>query len=393
MHNSIISAILFVGLLYGPIANSANATNVELHTDVPDRYVVVPGDTLWGISSRFLKDPWRWKEIWGLNEQQIKDPHEIFPGDLIVIERTPDGNKFRIIKETVVMERLSPHVRMEMSDADAIPSIPVAEIEPFLSQPLVIDKGSLESAPIVLGTSDNRVLLSKGDQIYAKDMPTDQGSSWQIFRPGKALIDPNLDKGTLLPEWLSEYLMPESFGDYVGGGWFGENKGEILGYEAIYLGDAEVERFADVSTISIVRSSQEIFKGDRLVPAPPTEFINYAPHAPEQDVNGRIISVYGGVTEIGKGTIVVLSRGLQDGLETGNVLAVYRRHLSETGDASLKVERAFDEFGATSKRQVVELPEERAGLVFVFRVFEKVSYALVMQTTQPIRIFDSVKTP
>lgn len=390
MHNSIISVILFVGLLYSSIANAAN---VELHSNVPDRYVVVSGDTLWGLASRFLKDPWRWKEIWGLNEQQIKNPHKIFPGDLIVIERTPDGNKLRIIKETVVMERLSPHVRMEMSDADAIPSIPVAAIEPFLSQPLVIDKDSLESAPIVLGTSDNRVLLSKGDLIYAKDMQADQGSSWQIFRPGKALIDPNPDKGTLMPEWLGEYLVPESFGDYVREGWFGENKGKILGYEAIYLGDAEVERFADVSTISIVRSSQEIFKGDRLIPAPPTEFINYAPHAPEQDVNGRIISVYGGVTEIGKGSIVVLSKGTQDGLEIGHVLAIYRRHLSETGDASLKVDRVFDEFGATSMRQVVELPEERAGLVFVFRVFEKVSYALVMQTTQPIQIFDSVKTP
>ena len=391
MHNSIISVILFVGLLYGPMANAAD---VELQNNVPDRYVVVPGDTLWSLSSRFLKDPWRWKEIWGLNEQQIKNPHKIYPGDLIVIERTPDGNKLRIIKETVVMERLSPHVRMEKSDAEAIPSIPVAAIEPFLSQPLVIDKDSLESAPIVLGTTDNRVLLSKGDQVYAKNMPTDQGSSWQIFRPGKALIDPSIsDEEALLPEWLGEYLVPESFGDYVGEGWIGENKGKVLGYEAVYLGDAVVERFAELSTISIVRSSLEIFKGDRLVPAPPTAFINYAPHAPEQDVNGRIISVYGGVTEIGKGSIVVLSKGMQDGLETGNVLAIYRRHLSETGDNSLKVDRSFDELGSPPKREVVELPEERAGLVFVFRVFEKVSYALVMQTTQPIRILDSVKTP
>ena len=390
MHNSIISVILFVGLLYGSIANAA----VELQDNVPDRYVVVPGDTLWGLSSRFLKDPWRWKEIWGLNEQQIKNPHKIYPGDLIVIEKTPDGKKLRIIKETVVMERLSPHVRTEMSDADAIPSIPVEAIEPFLSQPLVIDKDSLESAPIVLGTSDNRVLLSRGDQVYSKGMPADQGSSWQIFRPGRALIDPNIpDTESLMPEWLGEYLVPESFGDYVGEGWFGENKGKVLGYEAIYLGDAEVEKFADVSTISITSSSQEIFKGDRLIPSPPTEFINYAPHAPEQDINGRIISVYGGVTEIGKGSIVVLSKGAQDGLETANVLAIYRRHLSETGDDSLKVDRVFDEFGTTSRREVIELPEERAGLVFVFRVFEKVSYALVMQTTQPIRIFDSVKTP
>jgi hypothetical protein len=206
MHNFIISVILFVGLLYGPMANAAN---VELQDNVPDRYVVVKGDTLWSLASRFLKDPWRWKEIWGLNKQQIKNPHLIYPGDLIVIERTSDGNKLRIIKETVVMERLSPHVRMEKSGAEAIPSIPVAAIEPFLSQPLVIDKDSLESAPIVLGTTDNRVLLSKGDQVYAKNMPTDKGSSWQIFRPGKALIDPSIpDEGTLIPEWLGEYLVP-----------------------------------------------------------------------------------------------------------------------------------------------------------------------------------------
>lgn len=382
--------ILFVGLLYGPITN---ATQVELQSNVPDRYVVAPGDTLWGLASRFLKDPWRWKEIWGLNEEQIKNPHKIYPGDLIVIEKTSAGNKLRIIKETVVMERLSPHVRMEESNADSIPSIPVAAIEPFLSQPLVIDKDSLESAPIVLGTSDNRVLLSKGDLIYAKDMPTDLGSSWQIFRPGRALIDPKLDKGNLLPEWMGEYLMPESFEDYVGEGWLGKDVGRVLGYEAIYLGDAEVEKFSEVSTISIVSSKQEIFKGDRLVPAPPTEFINYAPHAPDHDINGRIISVYGGVTEIGKGSIVVLSKGEEDGLVTGNVLAIYRRHLSETGDNSLEVDRGFDEFGATSMREIVELPEERAGLVFIFRVFKKVSYALVMQTTQPIRILDAVKTP
>jgi hypothetical protein len=258
---------------------------------------------------------------------------------------------------------------------------------------LVIDKDGLESAPIVLGTSDNRVLLSKGDRIYAKNMPTDQGPSWQIFRPGKVLIDPNPDKGVLLPDthWINEYLMPESFGEYMGGGWLWEDKGEVLGYEAIYLGDAKVEKFDEISTISIVRSPREIFKGDRLVPAPPTMFINYAPHAPDQDINGRIISVYGGVTEIGKGSIVVLSKGAQDGLEIGNVLAVYRKHLSETGNDSLKVKRDFEILSST--REVVVLPEERAGLVFVFRVFEKVSYALVMRTSQPIRIFDTVKTP
>jgi hypothetical protein len=171
--------------------------------------------------------------------------------------------------------------------------------------------------------------------------------------------------------------------------------GELLGYEAIYLGDAKVEKFDDVSTLSIVRSVQEIFQGDRLVLAPPPVFTNYAPHAPDKDIKGRIISVYGGVTEIGQGSIVVLSKGTHDGLEIGNVLAIYSTNQSQTSDGLHVVSRSL-EIGSligSSKREVIELPEERAGLVFVFRVFEKVSYALVMQTTQPIRILDSVQTP
>jgi hypothetical protein len=136
--------ILLVGLLYGP---SANAASVELQSNMPDRYIVVPGDTLWGLASRFLKDPWRWPEIWGLNEEEIKNPHKIYPGDLIVLERTPDGNRLRLIKGETVEERLSPLVQVEKTEVGAIPSIPVAAIEPFLSQPLVIEKNGLENAP------------------------------------------------------------------------------------------------------------------------------------------------------------------------------------------------------------------------------------------------------
>ncbi len=377
MHNSIISVILFVGLLYGP---SVNAASVEFQSNLPDRYVVVPGDTLWSLASRFLKDPWRWPEIWGLNQEQIKNPHKIYPGDLIVLERTPDGSRLRLVRETIVerlsplVERLSPLVRIEKFNVEAIPSIPVAEIEPFLSQPLVIDKNGLENAPLVLGVSDERVILSKGDLVYAKDIPKDKGSLWQIFRPGKTLIDP--DPETTWTEFMGQ---------------IGHDDGEILGYEAIYLGDAKVEKFDDVSTISIVRSVQEIFQGDRLVLAPPTTFANYAPHAPSKDIKGRIISVYGGITEIGKGSIVVLSKGTHDGLETGHVLAVYRTNRSETSDGSQAISRSI-EFGSF-KREVTELPDSRAGLIFVFRVFERVSYALVMQTTQPIKVLDAVQTP
>ncbi len=392
MHNFIISVFLLVGLLCGP---SANAAGVEFQSNMPDRYVVVPGDTLWDLASRFLKDPWRWPEIWGLNQEEIKNPHKIYPGDLIVLERTPDGSRLRLIRGEIMVERLSPLVRLEKFEAEAIPSIPVAAIEPFLSQPLVIDKNGLENAPMVLGVSDNRVVLSKGDLVYAKDMPKDKGSSWQIFRPGKSLIDPGPDSTLTYASRLKEYLLLTNRNNdaYLFDEW--GRSGELLGYEAIYLGDAKVEKFDDISTISIVRSVQEIFQGDRLVLAPPPVFTNYAPHAPDKDIEGRIISVYGGVTEIGQGSIVVLSKGTHDGLEIGNVLAIYSTNQSQTSDGLQVVSRSL-EIGSligSSKREVVELPEERAGLVFVFRVFEKVSYALVMQTTQPIRILDAVQTP
>jgi hypothetical protein len=157
------------------------------------------------------------------------------------------------------------------------------------------------------------------------------------------------------------------------------------------LGDAKVEKFDDVSSISIVRSVQEIYKGDRLVLAPPPMFTNYVPHAPDKEIEGRIISVYGGITEIGKDSIVVLSKGKLDGLEMGNVMAIYKTNQSQTSDDSQVVSRSY-EIG-TTKRETVELPKERAGLVFIFRVFERVSYALVMQTTQPIRMLDIVQTP
>jgi hypothetical protein len=389
MRNSIISMILLVGLLYGP---SASAASVELQSNMPDRYVVVPGDTLWGLASRFLKDPWRWPEIWGLNEEEIKNPHKIYPGDLIVLERTPDGNRLRLIKGEIVEERLSPLVQVEKTEAEAIPSIPVAAIEPFLSQPLVIEKNGLENAPSVLGASDYRVALSKGDLVYAKDMPKDKGLLWQIFRPGKTLTDPEHDTSSTMWSDLAEYLVLSDRNNdvYLFDEW--GRSGEILGYEATYLGDAKVEKFDDISSISIVRSVQEIYKGDRLVLAPPPMFTNYAPHAPDREIEGRIISVYGGVTEIGKNSIVVLSKGTHDGLEVGNVLAIYKTNQSQTSDDSQVVSRNY-EIGASSKRETVVLPEERAGLVFIFRVFERVSYALVMQTTQPVRMLDVVQTP
>ena len=345
MRKLIITTILFSSLLsITPI----QAEEIALRNDSPARHVVVPGDTLWGIASRFLKDPWRWPEIWGLNRTQVKNPHKIYPGDVVVLEKSPNGIRLRLSEDDeygVKTVKLSPKIRTEQSGTSAIPSIPAAAIEPFLSQPLIIEKNGLDNAPYILGSSEGRVALSTSNTAYISELPKDKGTAWQIFRPGKALKDP-------------------------------DQKDSILGYEATYLGNAKVTAFADVSTAIITHASQEILKGDRLVPAPGTIFNNYAPHAPDFPITGRIISIYGGVREIGRSGIVALNKGGADGLEMGHVLAIYRRSEAKS-----------------LQGQMVQLPDERTGLVFVFRVFDKIAYALVVQSTQSIKVLDAVKTP
>lgn len=344
MRQFIIAVILFLGLLS---ITPVKAENIILRSDTPDQHVVVPGDTLWGIASRFLKDPWRWPEIWGFNREQVKNPHKIYPGDIVILDKSPQGIRLRLAddKGDIKTVKLSPKVRSEQSVTTAIPSIPAATIEPFLSQPLVIENDELTSAPYVLGSSEGRVALSTGNTIYISGLPKDKGIAWQVFRPGKALRDP-------------------------------DQKGQIIGYEAVYLGNAKAEVFADVSTVTVTRVKEEILKGDRLVPSPDIIFNNYAPHAPEFPINGRIISVYGGITEIGKGAIVTLNKGEKDGLEMGHVLAIYRKSQAKS-----------------LKGEMVQLPDERTGLVFIFRVFNTISYALVVQSMYPGRVLDAVKTP
>lgn len=357
MHRFIISLILLTGLFS---ALPASAADVELKENVPERYTVVQGDTLWGLASRYLKDPWLWPQIWGLNKDQIKSPHRIYPGDTIILEKLADGSRLLTLSRAGnraglpgdsagesangQVVRLSPKIRTEESGFSAIPGIPASAIEPFLSQPLIVEEDYLEKAPVVLGSNSNRVIMSKHDTIYARNLPADKGTAWQLFRTGKVLKDMEAN--------------------------------EVLGYEAVYLGDVRAEKFDEISTLTISRSVEEILKGDRLVPAPETTFNNYAPHAPDKLVKGHIVSVYGGVTEVGRGSIISINKGMRDGLEMGHVLAVYRKNQT-----------------VYPGRQVVDLPDERIGLLFVFRVFEKVSYALIVQSSSAIQVSDIVQTP
>lgn len=337
----IIAAILLINAYSHATGKTAE---IELQDHAPDRYIVVHGDTLWSVAARFLKDPWRWPEIWHQNKNQLKNPHKIYPGNIIVLEKTTTGNHLKLSDEKATI-KLSPKKRIEKLSAPGIPAIPINKIKPFLSQPLVIEKDALDHAPLILGSSDNRVILSTGNTIYVRDLPNDKGSAWQVFRAGKALMDP-------------------------------DDNNRILGYEAIYLGDVEVENFATISTVKVTHAVQEILAGDHLVPTPLDAHSDYQPRTPDFPIKARIISVYGGVTEIGENAIITLNKGRQHGLEEGHVLAVYRKSeaKSPTGE-------------------IVALPDERIGLLLVFRVFDKVSYALVTQSSQPIKVSDAAQTP
>ncbi len=314
-------------------------TSPQLRSGAPDRYVVVKGDTLWHIAGKFFNDPWKWPYIWGMNKGTIKNPHWIYPGNVIVLNRAAG---------TLGVEagevKLEPQVRESRSEHEVIPSIPADVIAPFLSRPLVVDENAMKNAPTLVGAREGRIALGSGDTAFAKGLPSEKETFWQIYRPGKSLVDPDTK--------------------------------EVLGIEAVYLGNAEVTKFADVSTIAITRSVEEITPGDRLVLPSGETTNNYLPRAPATNIVARVISIYGGVSMAGQNTIIVLNKGARDGLENGHVLALY--HKGEV---------------VKNEGKDITLPDERFGLAFVFRVFNKVSYALVMETRLPVEVLDLAETP
>lgn len=354
MTKNIISALLLTSscLLLGWSSLPATAqtslpqaTPLELADGAPDRHIVVPGDTLWGISSKFLKQPYRWPEIWRLNQDQISNPQRIYPGQVVILDRKAEPPQLKIA-EQVANAKAGPQIYSERNRRH-ISSIPQQAIEPFLSEPLVVEAGALDDAPRLVATQEDRVYIGKGDLAYVTGLK-EKSRLWQIYRPGKALTDP-------------------------------EN-GETLGHEAFYLGSATLVNEGDPATFEIITSKREIGRGDRLVPAPRLDVISYVPHAPSKPIKGRIVSVYGGVGQAGRDSIVTLSRGKRDGLEIGHVLALLR--------AGAEVSNRYE-----GKKEIYRLPDERYGLLFVFRVFDRVSYGLVMSVTRTVEIGDVVATP
>ncbi|MGR8920727.1 MAG: LysM peptidoglycan-binding domain-containing protein [Gammaproteobacteria bacterium] len=392
-----------IGIFLGSLlaVSLAFADEIALRGDHPDTYTVVKGDTLWDIAGRFLTRPWQWPEIWETNPQ-IENPHLIYPGDVIAL-RWKDGRPVLGLAdgETSLggrLVRLSPTIRETRHD-DAIEPIPLDAIQQFLSRPRVMTREDIGRSGYIVGSQDEHLTFGSGNRVYVRALGEPETAKFSIFREGEAYVDPDSQA--------------------------------ILGYEAEHVGDGLAERFGDPATVYIIKANKEIMKGDRLLPEEGDQIPAFYPHAPSGAVDGKIISVFDGVSQIGQHQVVVLNRGVADGLEPGHVLAIYQegeiiddvigsdieyrkklddqlraerehpsmvaRTMEGIANEFRAADRALREFvgtpieGGSSVR--VQLPEERAGELMVFRTFDKVSYALVMNTQRPIHVMDYVRNP
>ncbi len=341
------------------ISLSAQAEQVLLKSAHPDRHVVVKGDTLWGISGKFLNDPWQWPQVWQLNRNQIKNPHLIYPGDVVFLDISTGSPKLVLLKESI---SLQPGAIEEPLNKTAISTISLSAIAPFLNQPLIIEKDQLANSPRILAAQDERVILSTGTRVYINKVKEGDGLNWYVYRPAESFIDPDTK--------------------------------EVLGVEATYLGNLKITKYGEPASADIGAVKEEIFVSDRLVPSSTDIITNFVPHAPDSSITGRIINIYGGLAEAGPQSIVSINRGSTDGIELGHVLAINRdgRVIKDPETAKLsKTENTADK--SALKSGMVKLPDERVGLLMVFRVFNRVSYALVMQAKEPINKLDLVTTP
>lgn len=354
----------------------------DLAPNAPDSYSVKRGDTLWSISGLFLKGPWRWPELWGMNLQDIRNPHRIYPGQQLYLEKS-NGRALLRTREASAgtadappqTVRVSPRTRFESLADSSIPTLAPNLIEPFLAEPIIVDGPTFANAPRIVATQEGRVLLSRGDRAYARGESANGGKAlsdakgqpldYRVFRNATPLKDPTTQA--------------------------------ILGYEAQFLGKVELIRSESVqqitdkdgksrgeivpATIDIVAAKEEMRVGDRLLPEPPRELLSYIPHAPATPIEGQIVSVYGSaVTYAAENQVVVVNRGSKDGLERGHVMAIRK-------DGQRLQDRTDD------AKPEIKLPNERNGLLMVFRTFDSLSYALVLQVTDGVKVGDHFANP
>jgi hypothetical protein len=395
---------------------SANADELKLNPEHPGEYMVVKGDTLWDISARFLKQPWRWQEIWGVNPQ-IKNPHLIYPGDVVSLsfkDGKPVLNLERAGQVTAGRNvKLSPTIRSS-ENIQAIPAIPIDAIQQFLVWPIIYEEDEMDNWPYVVSSYDGHLIASANNIIYIRGLPEDSDiKEYSIYRKGPAYKNVKKDK---------------------------DEEDEVLGYEGIYIGQAVMQRKGDPASAVITSVDREVLVGDRLVPNidedMSTEFL---PSSTKTKVEGSILSVLtgisqlGGVAQIGQYQVVVLNVGANNGIEPGNVFGIFQNNfkvkdsiginkpeaLEKTDAKRIKFEQEDDnlfdrelsklvntirgtiikfdkKFPTFANRKVrsetIALPEEHVGVMMVFRTFKKISYALVMETNGPVHIFDTVRS-
>jgi hypothetical protein len=344
-----------------PRSEAAHPGGVELNPNAPDSYTVKHGDTLWGIAKVFLKDPWYWPEIWQVNPQ-VQNPHLIYPGDTLHLVYV-EGRPRIVLQPGLGLERgngarVLPRVRSQPLEA-AVTTIPYETVAAFMSKPSVLEKEQIKDAPYVLSTRDSHVIMAEGNTVYAvgfKD-PAEVGDHYNLVRVGEPLRDPD------------------------------DNK--VLGYNGVYTGSGHVTRIGDPATLIMTSSARETYPGDKLFRGDVDVPLDFIPSSPKSNINGRIMLVNDGVTVIGQYEVVVVNRGARDGLAPGNVLAVY----SASDPVYDNSKKGFVHPTSTLFQKKIALPEERTGTFMVFKTFEHMSYGLIMEATDIIRVADKVESP
>ena len=326
--------------------------------DAPDEYAVQIGDTLWAIAATFLRDPWYWPEVWYVNPQ-IENPHLIYPGDVLAMVTIDGQQRITNIRGMTESEstsygptyRVSPAARTTPL-SEAITSIPHEKIAAFLSKGVIIEKSQSKELPYILETRGDHLMASAGNEIYIRGgRPSPNGTRYSVIHVGEELRDPD--------------------------------DNDVIGYLGIYVGEGTQSRGGDPATVALTDSNREALAGDRLVPETSEMPLNFFPKAPDFNVEGRIISVVDGVSLIGQYQVVVLNRGARNGLAPGDVLSVFQ--------AGKRVRDRFaNGFGVSSR---VTLPEEQAGTIMIFKVYDRIGYGLVMEATSDIHVLDAIRNP
>jgi hypothetical protein len=345
------------GLLLLLMAGVALADEIELNPGHPDRYIVAKGDTLWDIAGKFLAKPWQWPEIWRDN-RQIADPHWIYPGDELVLTVVDGRPSLQVGSRAQAPEasdlpaedlRLSPRIRISPL-GQAIPTIPLSSIQQFLIEPKVADVDTMAAATYIVGMAEEHIVVGVGDKFFVRGPINAQTPGYMVFRAGP----PYLDAET----------------------------GEVLGYEALYVANGEVEAVGDPSILRITKGDREVIIGDRVMPIEIEKVqIRFQPHPPILSTWGHIISVVDGVSQIGQWNVVVIDRGIKNGIDTGTVL--------EVRQSGVQLRDTINPYAP----KPVTLPPEKKGLLMVFRAYARVSFALVLKASAAIHINDAVSNP